>query len=230
MHCPSSNFMLMSGVCDVRKSIAEGVKIGLGTDISGGHSCSMLETMRMAFYASRVASGTCQPCGAEKGAALTPPRAGEHLEQRAIPLSSREAFHLGTVGSADVLGLSDKIGNFRPGKRLDALVVDSSPDGGGPYDLFGEENTMQLFEKFFFNGDDRNIVRVFVNGQCVHSAAPEGNTGREGDPAPTDKPATTAINGGWPWATTLVALVVGLAGALALSLPRPMQRNSLLTR
>ena len=35
-----------------------------------------------------------------------------------------EAFHLATVGGAEVLGLSHCCGDFTPGKQLDALRVD----------------------------------------------------------------------------------------------------------
>jgi cytosine/adenosine deaminase-related metal-dependent hydrolase len=37
----------------------------------------------------------------------------------------------------------------------------------GPFDLFGTESTSEIFEKFIFLGDDRNIDTVFVNGEKV---------------------------------------------------------------
>ena len=33
MHCPSSNFMLKSGVMDVRTALNEGIKVALGSDV-----------------------------------------------------------------------------------------------------------------------------------------------------------------------------------------------------
>ncbi len=82
-----------------------------------------------------------------------------------LPLASvrryAEAFHLGTVGGAEVLGLEAVCGNFAPGKQLDALVVDC---GAGVIDLFGRETTLEKFEKFLFLGDDRNIAQVWVDG------------------------------------------------------------------
>ncbi|KAJ7393716.1 hypothetical protein OS493_003375 [Desmophyllum pertusum] len=41
-HCPSSNFNIRSGVLDVRHMLNKKMKVGLGTDVSGGESPSML--------------------------------------------------------------------------------------------------------------------------------------------------------------------------------------------
>ena len=38
-----------------------------------------------------------------------------------------EAFHLATQGGAEVLGQGDVVGNFLPGKSLDALII--NPEG-----------------------------------------------------------------------------------------------------
>ena len=45
-HCPNSNFSLDSGVAPVRSLLEAGVKVGLGTDVSGGYSPSILDAMR----------------------------------------------------------------------------------------------------------------------------------------------------------------------------------------
>mmetsp|Transcript_10278 Transcript_10278/g.23774 ORF Transcript_10278/g.23774 Transcript_10278/m.23774 type:complete len:499 (+) Transcript_10278:279-1775(+) len=104
VHCPSSNFMLKSGVCDVRRLLLKGVKVGLGTDIAGGSSVSMIDCMRQAVVASRASSFGSQVAGYE-------------------PLTFAEVFHLATKGSAQVLGMHEECGDLLPGKRFDALVV-----------------------------------------------------------------------------------------------------------
>lgn len=53
VHCASSNFMLKSGVLDVRPLLDKGIKVALGTDIAGGYSPSMLDALRQvnaSFY------------------------------------------------------------------------------------------------------------------------------------------------------------------------------------
>uniref|UniRef100_A0A1A9Z0R6 Amidohydrolase-related domain-containing protein n=1 Tax=Glossina pallidipes TaxID=7398 RepID=A0A1A9Z0R6_GLOPL len=44
-HCPASNTMLRSGVCDVKLLINKGIKVGLGTDVSGGNSPSLQDAI-----------------------------------------------------------------------------------------------------------------------------------------------------------------------------------------
>ena len=46
VHCASSNFMLKSGVLDVRPLLAQGIKVALGTDLAGGCSPSVLDALR----------------------------------------------------------------------------------------------------------------------------------------------------------------------------------------
>ena len=150
---------------DVRTALNEGVKVALGSDIAGGYSSSILDAMRQAIIASRVSS-------------FNPPKDDAGAGQLSggseyLPLTCAEAFHLATVGGAQVLGMGDSLGNFRPGKRFDSLVVDPAA-AGGPIDLFGGETTLERFEKFLFLGDDRNIEQVFVDGARVVSRSPEG--------------------------------------------------------
>lgn len=53
-HCPVSNSALGSGMARVRDWVDEGVDVGLGTDVSGGYSPSILEAARQALLVSRV--------------------------------------------------------------------------------------------------------------------------------------------------------------------------------
>lgn len=81
-------------------------------------------------------------------------------------LTTTEAFYLATQGGAEALGMGDVVGNFLVGKKLDCLVVDVHAPGS-PIDAFGEESVYNLFEKFVYLGDDRNIAHVLVDGRVV---------------------------------------------------------------
>ncbi|KAF0682320.1 Aste57867_25547 [Aphanomyces stellatus] len=145
IHCPNSNFSLTSGVLNVRRLLNEGVKVGLGTDVSAGYSTSMLDAIRHAVIASKVNSMT---------------------STEDAPLTYAEAFHLATVGSADCLGLQDTVGNFIAGKELDMLVVDLESVGSN-VDQHDHDDVLSRFQKFLFLADDRNITNVFVRGRPV---------------------------------------------------------------
>jgi guanine deaminase len=81
-------------------------------------------------------------------------------------LSTNEVFHLATQGGAEALGMGGVVGNFLAGKKLDCLVVDVNAQDS-PIDAFGEESVYNIFEKFVYIGDDRNIAHVMVNGKVV---------------------------------------------------------------
>jgi len=144
-HCPISNFALRSGVFNTRRAVDFGVKVGLGTDVSGGYSPCMLEVMRQAIIASTVIYF------------------GDDKYQ---PLSFKEAFFLATQGNAELLGMADKIGTITQGKFLDALVIDPAcPESPfNSYD-FVANSIEDIFQKFIFLGNKQNIESVFVQGQ-----------------------------------------------------------------
>lgn len=158
VHCASSNFMLSSGVMDVRVFLDKGIKVAIGTDVAGGYSPSMLDAIRQTVVASRVK-------GFERKF-FTPNCYKDDVKKEYNSLSYLEVFHLATVGGAEVLGFGNVLGNFLVGKKLDCLVVDVNVNNS-PIDTFENETFFDHFEKFLFLGDDRNIVNVFVNGRQV---------------------------------------------------------------
>ncbi|KAG0309550.1 hypothetical protein BGZ98_001291 [Dissophora globulifera] len=140
-HCANSNFNLKSGMADVRKMLSKGIKVGLGTDVAGGYSPSILEALR----ASRTAS-------VARDADTT--------------LLVAELFYLATLGGAHVMELQDTIGNFEVGKEFDAILVNTSTEDS-PVDIFDHDDIESKFEKYLFLGDDRNNEQIFVQGKRV---------------------------------------------------------------
>lgn len=146
-HCPISNFALRSGVFNTRKALEFGVKVGLGTDVSGGYSPSMIEVMKQAVIASTTIY---------------------FQNESILPLTFKEVFYLATKGNAELLAMSDQIGSLEKDKFFDAVVIDpTTPDSPiNTYD-FVACSLEDIFQKFIFLGDSRNIVQVYVQGSCV---------------------------------------------------------------
>ncbi|KAH9180514.1 guanine deaminase [Lactarius sanguifluus] len=138
--------------------------VGLGTDVSGGFSPSILTAIQHASIASKIVAiqHPCRTLGYD------------------LPLAT--LLYLATLGGARVCGLEDRIGSFAPGKAFDALVVSVRGDTGNP-GLWGidlddalnvkhvESKELEVWlERFLFTGDDRNIRRVYVQGQWIGGA------------------------------------------------------------
>ena len=158
VHCANSNFMLSSGIMDVRRFVTEDIPVALGTDVAGGYSPSILDAIRQTLIASQAKSFQHK--------AVDDTVEGSSMTTGYKPLNYREAFHIATMGGAKVLGMDKVVGNFRPGKKMDCLVVDVDAPGS-PIDIFDGEGVSEKFQKFLFNGDDRNIETVIVDGKIV---------------------------------------------------------------
>ncbi|KAI1142922.1 guanine deaminase [Hypoxylon sp. FL0543] len=166
-HCPCSNSALTSGEARVRWLLEKGIGVGLGTDMSGGYSPSMLEAARQA---AMVSNHRAMPAGKW---ADVPAGEREHAK-----LSVAEVLHLATRGGAEVVGLADKVGAFEVGKQWDAQLVGLGLVGDAPdehdmadtgnVDIFGWETWEERIAKWVFNGDDRNVKKVWVKGRLVH--------------------------------------------------------------
>lgn len=148
-HCPTSNVTLSSGIMPTREYLNRGIKLGLGTDVAGGYSPSLVEAIRSCVGMSKMMS----------------------LLRGSGPVTLEEAFYMATSGGAKLLGLECEIGSFAIGKQFDALLVDYSHING-----FIEPNCQlsDIFEKVIYLMDDRNINTVYVAGRNV-SRATENN-------------------------------------------------------
>lgn len=166
-HCPCSNSSITSGAARVRWMWDKGIEVGLGTDVSGGYSPSILEAARQAALVSRhVAMGL------------------DGAEKERSKLTVEEVLYLATRGGAKCVGLDDKVGGFAVGMDWDAQLVGLASVGddglrdegqgesfaeGGNVDIFGWETWEEMMAKWVYNGDDRNTKSVWVKGRLVHS-------------------------------------------------------------
>jgi len=99
-HCPQSNMKLSSGAAPVKAMLAEGIRLGLGTDgAASNNDLDMFEEMDSAAMLAKHASG--DPTAAPAPAVL----------------------EMATLGGARALGMEDRLGSLEVGKRADVVVV-----------------------------------------------------------------------------------------------------------
>jgi guanine deaminase len=156
-HCALSNAYFAGAVFPLRAALDKGVRVGLGTDISGGPSASMFDAARMAV----VASGML-----ESGVDAALPAGDRGRPESRIDFAT--AFHLATAGGADVLDLPT--GRFAEGCHFDAMLIDTSAETGG-IRLFGERSQENMLQKIINTASRANISAVWVGGRQVAGTA-----------------------------------------------------------
>lgn len=142
--CPTSNLFLGSGLFDMNAAQAAGIRVGMATDVGGGTSFSMLQTLNEAYKV---------------------------LQLNGQSLSPFQAFYQATLGSAASLWMDNKVGNFEVGKEADFIVVDLAAT---PLMKRRMEHAGNLKEQLFalmMLGGDRNIEATYIMGECRYRRA-----------------------------------------------------------
>jgi guanine deaminase len=142
VHCPTSNNFLGSGLFRYRHTRhgKNPVNVGIGCDIGGGTSFSMLATMRDAYIVSQLS-----------GARIT----------------AFEAFHMATLGNARLLHLDHEIGTLDAGKMADLVILNpkATPIMAERHKLSHDLHDM-LFALMIM-GDDRAVEACWIAGKKV---------------------------------------------------------------
>lgn len=151
-HCPLSNVYFANAVFPLKAALDKGMHVGLGTDISGGPSASMLENCRGVILMSRaLESGVDPNRDAEARASYGPAQ-----------IDFRDAFYIATAGGGVALDLP--IGQFKPGYLFDAIVIDTKAPKGSVR-LFDEfDSGEQILQKIINTASKPNIATAWVGG------------------------------------------------------------------
>ena len=131
---PLSNGRLASGVADIPAYLKAGIRVGMGVD--GEASADLadpFENMRTGLYAIR-----------------------DKYENATI-MSPYDVLRLHTMGSADVLGVSDRLGSLEPGKFADFLVIDPTRF----------RTIFDPYASLVFVAGERDLERVYVGGDLL---------------------------------------------------------------
>jgi cytosine/adenosine deaminase-related metal-dependent hydrolase len=122
-HCPASNAKFGHGVAPRLPLLAAGVRVGIGSDsVASNNRMDLLDEARLSVLLHRAVTRSHDAFGA------------------------RGALRLATLGGAEALGLSDRVGSLEPGKdadlaafRLDRLrtIPTGNPEAAALFALAG---------------------------------------------------------------------------------------------
>ncbi|GAB4576507.1 MAG: guanine deaminase [Roseibium sp.] len=135
--CPTSNLFLGSGLYDKAGLEGAGIRTAIATDVGGGTNYSMLRTLDEGYKVLQL------------------------QRQRMHPLAG---FYWVTLGNAEALSLSDRIGTLEPGTDADLVVLDARAT---PTMALRMETAETLSEELFVLqtlGDDRSVVQTYASG------------------------------------------------------------------
>ena len=142
VHCPTSNAFLGSGLFDIEHvgAARRPVRVGVATDIAGGTSYSLLQTLAEAYKIARL-----------KGCSF----------------SAFDGFYLATLGNARGLRLDAEIGTLDAGRWADVVVLDpkATPVLASRQEL--SESLEDMLFALMMLGDDRAVRAVYVKGRKV---------------------------------------------------------------
>jgi len=142
-HCPCSNLFIGSGLFDMQSANKHKVRHGLGSDIGGGDSFSILRACNEAYKI-------------------------QQLQKRS--LTAQQAFYLATLGGATALDLDAHIGNFVIGKEADFLVINEKATPLIKRRTSSQTAWQDRLFTLLMLGDDRCIEQTWIMGGRYQSS------------------------------------------------------------
>lgn len=137
--CPTSNLYLGSGLFNDAKLRAAGLVNGIASDIGGGTSYSMLQTLAEGYKVLQL-----------QGQRMHPYR----------------AFHWITRGNAVALGMEDRIGTLEAGSEADLVVLDAHATPAMALRMARARGLMDELFTLQVMGDDRAVVQTYLAGRA----------------------------------------------------------------
>jgi len=138
--CPASNLFIGSGLFNLHKAKLHGIKTGLGTDVAGGDSFSILKTINEAYKIQQLHGNS---------------------------LSAFESLYMATLGGAKALDLHDKIGNFETGKEADFVILDFQATDLMTFKIEACNSLEERLFSLLMLGDDRAVKQTYIVGKLA---------------------------------------------------------------
>jgi guanine deaminase len=141
VHCPTSNTFIGSGLFPMETWIESKVPLSLGTDIGGGTSTSVWQTMGEAYKVQKLRNKYVSPA---------------------------YLFYLATLGGAKALSWDGVTGNFEKGQEADFQLLNPMRH---PLlqRRWSPSTALEKLAALCFMADDRMIEKVYVRGREVYN-------------------------------------------------------------
>ncbi len=141
-HCPSSNMFIGSGLFPLRRHLARGVQVALGSDVGGGTGFSILKEGLNAYQV-------------------------QMLHEDGYPLTAAQLLYLATAAGAKALGLDLQVGDFKPGKEADFVLL-RPPERSTLAEVLRHSNSAeQSLAALFTLAREDCVAAVAVGGDFV---------------------------------------------------------------
>ncbi|MBC9955657.1 guanine deaminase [Yimella sp. cx-51] len=140
-HCPTSNSALGSGLFPLKRHVAHGVSVALGSDVGAGTGFSLFKEGLQAYFMQQL------------------------LGDDGLPLTSAHLLYLATRAGAHALEMDEEIGDLSAGKQFDAIWI--RPQDGDPLDMGIEhaKDSDDVLAKIFALGTTDDVAGVWVGGE-----------------------------------------------------------------
>jgi guanine deaminase len=140
-HCPTSNAALGSGSFSLKRHLAAGVRVALGSDVGAGTGFCLLKEGLQAYFLQRLLGDDGQD------------------------LTAAHLLHLATAAGAEALGLGDDVGTLEVGKRFDAVWIRPRPGTTLDVALRNAAGPEDALARTFALGSPADIDTVWIDGQ-----------------------------------------------------------------
>jgi cytosine/adenosine deaminase-related metal-dependent hydrolase len=115
--------------------------VGLGSDVGGGTSLSLLQTAAEAYKVGALDDN---------------------------PMDGVKLFYLATLGSATAMGIDHLVGSLKRQSEADFVVLDPTATPMLAARTAESESVTDLLFALAIMGDDRAVLATYVNGKLAH--------------------------------------------------------------
>jgi guanine deaminase len=149
-HCPTSNSALGSGLFPLKRHLASGVRVALGSDVGAGTGFSLLKEGLQAYFVQQM------------------------LGDQGMLLEAAHLLHLATSAGAQALGLGEEIGDLSIGKRFDALWLRPRPSTTFDVALRHASGPDEALARTFALATTGDVAQVWVDGRVIDAKPARG--------------------------------------------------------